>query len=262
MRLPDPGKSRALLLGCTCYTGPSLPGLPAVAGNRAGLKDVLTSPWGTGLAPEHCLVLKGADHVRDEIGSRLTALAGEAEDMLLVYYAGHGLIGPNGELFLALPGTRSNLDLVAWTALPFSLVRSALADPGIRARNRVLILDCCFSGIAIDVMSGVTSAVRGQLEMAGTCTLASSPANRPSIAPPGSPYTAYTGELLHLLRHGSASQPELLTLTAIHEHLLCALCDYLAARYRQFCGCVEMLVVNRPPGGCGGHPVPGTAFLA
>jgi YVTN family beta-propeller protein len=220
MRLPDPGRSRALVLGCSSYEDPALPCIPAVVGNRAGMKDVLTSPWGTGLAPEHCLVLEEADHVRDVIGSQLTTLAGEAEDMLLVYYAGHGLIGPNGELFLALPGTRG--DLAAWTALPFDLVRSALA--GAHARNRVLILDCCFSGLAInDYMSEVTSAVRGQLEVVGICTLASSPANRPSSAPPGEQYTAYTGELLDFIWHGSADQPELLTLTAIHEHLVLAL---------------------------------------
>ena len=143
--------------------------------------------------------------------------------MLLVYYAGHGLIGPNGELFLALPETRSDPDLVSWTALPFHLVRSALAGTTCRARNRILILDCCFSGLAIDHMSEVTSAVSGQIEVAGTCTLASSPANRPSSVQPGAQYTAYTGEILHLLRHGSADLPELLTLTAIHEHLVRAL---------------------------------------
>jgi hypothetical protein len=54
-------------------------------------------------------VLKEADLVPAGIGKRLTALASEAEDMLLVYYAGHGLIGGNGELFLALPGTHGGL---------------------------------------------------------------------------------------------------------------------------------------------------------
>jgi hypothetical protein len=71
-------------------------------------------------------MLEEADHVPTQIGSRLTALAGEAEDMLLVYYVGHGLIGRNGELFLALPETQS--DMASWSALPFDLVRSTLAD--------------------------------------------------------------------------------------------------------------------------------------
>ena len=227
MRLPDPGRSRALVLGCSSYDDPLLPDLPAVAGNRTGMQQVLTSPEGTGLALEHCVVLEEAEHVPAEIGSRLTALVGEAEDMLLVYYAGHGLIGRNGELFLALPRTRSDGGMVSWTALQFDLLRSTLA--GARARNRILILDCCFSGLAIDTMAGVASTVSGQLAVAGTCTLASSPANRPYSVPRGSDYTAhtsytaYTGEFLHLLRNGSADLPELLTVTAIHEHLVRAL---------------------------------------
>lgn len=225
MRLPDPDTSRALLLGCGTYTDPSLPALPSVRGNLTGMKEALTSPGGTGLTDGHCVVLNEAEHTPAGIGGHLTALAGEAEDMLLVYYAGHGLIGPNDELFLALPDTRGDRDLVSWTALPFRLVSEALA--GARARNRIIILDCCFSGLAIGAMSGteagVESAVSLQLKVAGTCTLASSPANRTSSAPPGEQYTAYTGELLSLLSDGAPGQPELLTLTAIHDHLARAL---------------------------------------
>jgi hypothetical protein len=51
MRLPDPGRSRALMLGCSRYADPSLPELSAVVGNRAGMRDVLTSREGTGLPP-------------------------------------------------------------------------------------------------------------------------------------------------------------------------------------------------------------------
>ena len=68
MRLPDPGQSRALVLGCSSYADSSLPELSAVAGNRTGMEDALTSTWSTGLAPEHCVVLKEADLVRAEIG--------------------------------------------------------------------------------------------------------------------------------------------------------------------------------------------------
>ena len=220
-RLPDPKKSRALLLGFASYSDPSLPGLPSVKGNLSGLNEVLTDPEETGLPPEHCITVSETDDVQGLIGSKLHDLAAQADDMLLVYYAGHGLIGPNGELFLALPQTQNHPDLVAWTSLRFQLVRSAVASA--RAHNRIIILDCCFSGRALGTMAGVASAVSGQLEASGTCTLASSPANSPSSAPLDKQYTAYTGELLDLLRNGSPSQPELLTLTSIHEHLAWAL---------------------------------------
>ncbi|MFI9327092.1 caspase family protein [Kitasatospora sp. NPDC052868] len=216
MRLPDPPRSRALLLGSSTYADPDLPELPAVVNNIADLAAVLTSPWGTGLAREHCVPEPNRPDLAG-IGALLVAAAAQAEDLLLVYYAGHGLVGPDGELYLSLPGTSSDPELIAWTGLPFSLLRRTLATA--RAVNRVLILDCCFSGMAIDTMASATSVVAGQLEAAGTCTLASSPANRPSIAPSEARHTAYTGELLNLLEHGSADSAEYLTLLAIHEHL-------------------------------------------
>ncbi|MFJ3588284.1 caspase family protein [Streptomyces sp. NPDC090231] len=226
MRLPDPQRSRAVLLGFDTFTDPGLFDLPAVEHNIADLAEVLTSPWGTALPNNHCAKRDKDGPAGDlgdltSIGTRLVAAAKEAEDLLLVYYAGHGLIGPDGELYLSLPGTCSEPDLVAWTGIPFALVRRTLANA--RADSRVLILDCCFSGQAIGAMATTTSVVAGQLEVAGACTLASSPANRPSNAPVGARHTAYTGELIDFLRHGTADAAELLTLQTIHEHLARAL---------------------------------------
>ncbi|MCX5194701.1 caspase family protein [Streptomyces sp. NBC_00249] len=220
MPLPDPVRSRALLLGSSRYTDPDLPDLPAVLNNVEDLANVLRSPWGTALSDRHC-VPRVDEETLPAVGARLVEAAAEAEDLLLVYYAGHGLVGPDGELYLSLPGTSSDPSLIAWTGVPFGLVRRTLATA--RAASRVLVLDCCFSGQAIDLMAADTSVVSGQLAVSGTCTLASSPANRPSHAPSAARYTAYTGELLDLLHRGSEDAAEFLTLLGIHEHLARAL---------------------------------------
>ncbi|WP_174186976.1 WD40 repeat domain-containing protein [Nocardia barduliensis] len=216
MRLPDPARSRAVLLGTSTFTDPELPDLPGVRNNLTDLAAVLTSDWATALPREHCVVLSDESD-RGIIGGALNAAAAQAQDLLLVYYAGHGLIGRAGSLYLSLPNTRSAREMVEWTAFPFGILRDTLA--GAQADNRVLILDCCFSGLAIDLMTDVSSAVAGQLEVAGTCTLTSSPANQPSRAPASARFTAYTGEMLELLHRGPADDAELLTITAIHEHL-------------------------------------------
>ncbi|PPJ36357.1 hypothetical protein C5E45_20095 [Nocardia nova] len=216
MRLPDADLSRALLLGASKFSDAELPDLPAVRNNLTALAEILTSSWATALAPQHCVALPDEDD-RSVIGDRLTSAAEQAEDMLLVYYAGHGLIGPDGDLYLSMPATRIGRKMLAWTALPFETVRRTLADA--RAENRILILDCCFSGRAIGTMTDVTSAVVSQISVKGTCTLASSPANRPSSAPTTAKFTAYTGELLHVLHRGPGDDAELLTINAIHEHL-------------------------------------------
>lgn len=54
MRLPDPQRSRAVLLGFDTFTDPGLFDLPAVEHNIADLAEVLTSPWGTALPNNHC----------------------------------------------------------------------------------------------------------------------------------------------------------------------------------------------------------------
>lgn len=216
MRLPDPARSRAVLLGTSTFTDAALPNLPAVRNNLADLAEVLTSEWATGISRADCVVLPDEFNTA-VIGGALRTAAAQAEDMLLIYYAGHGLIGEDGSLYLSLPQTCSDPEMVSWTALPYQLLRRRLANA--QAANRVVILDCCFSGLAIDLMTDVTSAVSGQLTIAGTCTLASSPAHRPSIAPSSARHTAYTGELLELLRRGPCGDADLLTLTAIHEHL-------------------------------------------
>ncbi|MFJ9432464.1 hypothetical protein ACIRQY_22790 [Streptomyces sp. NPDC101490] len=92
-----------------------------------------------------------------------------------------------------------------------------------RAASRVLVLDCCFSGQAIGLMTSDTSVVSGRLEVSGTCT--SPPRSRTGRPTPCRPrgYTAYTGEPLDLLHRGSGDAAEFLTLLGIHEHLARAL---------------------------------------
>ncbi|MFD0392298.1 hypothetical protein ACFQ3Z_03840 [Streptomyces nogalater] len=73
--------------------------------------------------------------------------AQQAESTLLVYYVGHGLIGPGDELYLAARTTdRLTPGLAAHQALPFSALREAVTMCG--AGSVIVVLDCCFSGRA------------------------------------------------------------------------------------------------------------------
>jgi hypothetical protein len=152
------------------------------------------------------------------LGRQLRRVAEEALDLLLVYYAGHGLIGSDSyELYLPLQ--ESQYDDPYYTALPFDGIRRAMRDSP--ARTRVLILDCCFSGRAIeDVMAEPGSALLGQLEVAGTFLLAATPPNVPAMAPTGARNTAFTGALLTAFRDGIPGGPELLTLDDLYRSTL------------------------------------------
>jgi hypothetical protein len=214
--LPDPVQSRALLVGTSRYVDDSLHDLPAVANNLTDLAEALTAAGRGTLLPQSCTVLHNPADL-PTLGRTLSRLAGEATDLFLVYYAGHGLTGPRGnELYLALAGTES--DDPYYSALRFDGIRRAMrASP---ARTRVLLLDCCFSGRAIDdVMAGTREIVLGQLDVAGTYTLTATPANETAMAPLGARNTAFTGALLSVLA-GVKSGSELLTLGEIYAELL------------------------------------------
>jgi len=228
VRLPDGLRSRAVLLGTSQYVDPNLPPLPAVRNNLSDLAAVLTSPDGTGLPVEHCAVLPDQTDV-EVLGAQLETVAAQAQDLLLVYYAGHGLVDAKGKLYLALPRTRR--DQLRWTGLPFSHVQDVILDSP--AANRVLILDCCFAGRAIEAMSDPQSVVSGQIEIAGTYTLTSTSANAVSHAPKDARHTAFTGQLLDVLRSGTADQDELLTLSVIYRNLLRSLASHGMPRPEQ-----------------------------
>ncbi|MEU6063708.1 MULTISPECIES: caspase family protein [Streptomyces] len=216
MGLPDPVRSRAVLIGTRSYGASSALGeLPGVTGNVVRLGRLLTTV--SGLATDNCRALLDRRDDR-EVCQVVRQAAREAEDLLLVYFAGHGLLGPDsGELFLAL--THSDPDDPLYTAVRFSELREAMATSG--ARNRVLILDCCFSGRAIvDAMGpDIDTIALAQTHTRGGYTLTATSANLPSIARPGEPCTLFTGALLDLVEQGIDDAGPYLTLDDLFREL-------------------------------------------
>ncbi len=214
--LANPALSQVVLIGVSAYT--HLPDLPAVRRNVTDLADLLQDHDYWGVPPANCRILLdpgSASEVSQVI--REAAAATEREGLLLVYYAGHGLVGSadDRQLFLGLPAC--DPEVPHEEGLAYDWVQFAVA--GTRARRRVVILDCCYSGRAGAEMGGVTGTdvVADLAASAGTCLLVSAPANRRARSPHGEPHTAFTGELLKFLRDGyqpGPSEPTPPTLTA------------------------------------------------
>ncbi|MEU4541494.1 caspase family protein [Streptosporangium sp. NPDC023825] len=216
MRLPERERSRAVLIGTSQYVDGKLTQLPAVRQNLHDLTAVLTDPVYGIFSPEHCLTLADEGDVR-RLGSQLREAASEAEDLLFVYYAGHGLVGSRRhELYLALPD--SEWDAPEFNSLEYDKLRGAILDSP--ARNRVVILDCCFSGRAIgDLMADPSTAVLGQLDVNGSYILTSAQGNEVALKLPGEKHTAFSGRLIKLLREGVSNGPELLTIDFLYQRL-------------------------------------------
>lgn len=210
MRLPDGAQSRAVLLGSSRFE--HLDDLPAVANNLEAVRSSLVQC--TGLPEWNCTTLLDAPNV-EAVGGAVHHAATSAGDLLLVYYAGHGLVRDN-ELHLALP--RTNPDLAAWSSVPIRTLAKTVRDSP--ADNRVLVLDCCFSGRAVNALGSARDIIYAQIQIKGTYTLASSPDNEVSFARPEQTYTEFTGGLIDILWNGYQGAGEYLTLEDLYRALL------------------------------------------
>ncbi|AOR29734.1 hypothetical protein BFF78_00270 [Streptomyces fodineus] len=145
----DFSRSRAILLGTSEYTA-GFDGrrpMPAALHSLTEMRKVLTGPceW-----PKPRVKELPNQHDSGKLLRTITGLIGDVEDVLLFYYVGHGLPLPeNGryDLGLALTDTDDDPAHRALTSLRLRDLREVLAQNS-SARIKILVLDCCSSGIA------------------------------------------------------------------------------------------------------------------
>jgi hypothetical protein len=214
--VPDYSRSWAVLIGTSVYSDPQFPPLPAVANSLRGMRELLTDPGLCAWPAERTRVLKDPSDVR-RLVQTLRRLARESADVLLVYFAGHGTISRRGKLCMILTDTEStDTDI---TGLEFERVREVLLHDS-PARTKIVILDCCYSGRAIEVLAGA-DVVADSTEIHGAFTMTASDHTAHVVAldqQPGAP-TSFTGELLDLVRTGIVDGPAKLTLNDVYVHL-------------------------------------------
>ncbi|MEV4513662.1 YqgE/AlgH family protein [Dactylosporangium sp. NPDC049525] len=214
--LSDPRRSRVVLVGSSTYD--NFPAIPAVTNNLTALRDVLIDPQRWGLDPDACRVVHNPETPRDvHAVMRRAAAEVDVSGLLLLYFAGHGVIDPDtGVLHLAVG--QSMPDSAYSSAVPFDWVRRLVQ--GSRSAHRVVILDCCYAGRAIPGL-GVAddAALATQVEIDRSCVMVAASGNRIALAPPDEPLTAFTGVLVELLRDGVGGGPALLDLGTLHEEI-------------------------------------------
>ncbi|SDJ30511.1 WD40 repeat [Nonomuraea maritima] len=195
--------------------------LPRVAAVRATVTDL-----GRCLVERAGLPASGLSVLLDpaapaDLSEALERAAREATSVLMFHYVGHGVFGPDHELYLA---THATTDLgqgpPGRQALPYATARQILASSS--AEHVVMVLDCCFTGggrpIPVRAVDRVFHAA-----WPGAYVLASSSREANSWALPGVQHTALTGALLRLLAEGDPAGPEAFTLDHLHHHLARAL---------------------------------------
>jgi hypothetical protein len=133
------GGRHALLIATESYADPGLRRLTAPGGDARALAEVLADPEIAGFEvttlvdePHHVVGEAIGDFYRDRRRDELT----------LLYFTGHGVKDDDGSLYLAMANTRR--DSLMFTALAAGQIDRAMA--GSASRQKVLVLDCCYSG--------------------------------------------------------------------------------------------------------------------
>jgi hypothetical protein len=207
--LPDPRASRAVLVGVSDYA--SLEKLPAVGNNIETLRQVLTDPDLWGLPEEHCVALLNPASV-DDVLEAVHAAASEAADALVFYFAGHGLLDDRSDLYLALPGAASDR---LYRAVRYDDIRREIVGTARACYGKVAILDCCYSGRALQGGMGGSVELADHARVDGTYLMTASAETSVALAPPDEDYTAFTGALVDKLVHGLPDGPDLLDMETL-----------------------------------------------
>ena len=153
----------ALIIGSSEFEDASLAKLKAPDADVAALAEVLRSVEIGGFDEVKTLVNEPFAAIYQEIADFFAGK--KRDDLLLLYFSGHGVLDDQGRLFLTVKNTRRNL--LRGTSIPATFVSDEM--DGSNSRRQVLILDCCHSGaFARGTKGGVGASVGTAATFKGT----------------------------------------------------------------------------------------------
>jgi Caspase domain len=211
--------SRAVLVGVSAYEYAELTPIRAARNSLDVMQSLLTDPELCDWPPELVTTIINPVYAPDMVG-RIADLAEEATEVLLMYYVGHGLLSPRGQLCLSVTSTRPDrpqITGVSWDVLS-DILRTC------PARIRIAILDCCFAGQAIEALStGSDIGLADITHIEGVYTLTATTRNRTAHVPrlelQDNSCTSFTGALRDLIQTGIPGRPTWLTFSDIYPVL-------------------------------------------
>ena len=138
----------ALIIGISRYMNNSrgVRNLDYADADAKALYDFLQQPLAGGFERENMLLLSNEDATLARIRSALTSFVAKASenDLLLIFFAGHGDRDPYAEQNLYLIVHDTSLDAMSQTALSMPDLRRYV-DQNVRSKRLVLLLDACHS---------------------------------------------------------------------------------------------------------------------
>jgi hypothetical protein len=211
--------SRAVLVGVSAYEYAEFPPIRSARNSLEAVCSLLADPALCAWPPEWITVIANPISAAG-LATQIADLAESTTGVLLLYYAGHGVLSASGELCLTVTSTRPDRPKIS--GLPWETLGEVLR--GCPATVRLAILDCCFAGQATETLaSGSGLGLADIAHVEGVYTLAATTRNRAAhVLPPGQQDTActsFTGELRDLIHSGIPGKAPRLTFTDIYPVL-------------------------------------------
>ena len=198
----------ALLIGVSEYE-PGLNPLPAAVKDIEALRRVLQDPEMGGFDEVKTLANPESHTMQFEIEAVFDGRT--KDDLVLLFFSGHGIKDDAGRLYFASRITRKNIkgDLIRSTAVPTSFIHDIMNNS--RAKRQAIILDCCFSGAfdpALQAKDDGSVDLQSQLGAEGRVVLTSSSSTQYSFEQQGSDLSIYTRYLVEGIETGAADRDE------------------------------------------------------
>jgi branched-chain amino acid transport system substrate-binding protein len=211
----------ALLIGVSEYQ-PGLNTLPATTKDIEALKKVLQNPEIGNFTEVKTLI----NPDRQEMGEAIEGIFSDRskDDLVLLYFSGHGIKDESGKLYFANSITRKNTSGVLFkaTAVAASYIHDIMNSS--RSKRQVVILDCCFSGAFADgvlVKDDGFVDIKNQLGGEGRAILTSSTSTQYSFEESNGDLSTYTRYLVQGLETGAADRESdsWISVDELHEYV-------------------------------------------
>jgi uncharacterized caspase-like protein len=136
------GKNKALIIGINQYEDPGFERLKYAESDAKAIYDVLINPDIGEFAKEDVILLTGK--TKPEVEESLETILNQAkkDDLVFIYFAGHGKLDKLGNLCLVTRNTKT--DTLLATSVRLDDIRGIIDQSD--CRRIVFVIDSCFSG--------------------------------------------------------------------------------------------------------------------
>ena len=215
-------KKVALLIGVSEYE-PGLTPLPSALKDIEALQQVLVHPDMGGFAETDITVLRNPQQYDIQLAVYTLFAGRHKDDLVLLFFSGHGIKDDQGRLFLSTRQTRKTErgELMTPTAVAASSIHEQMTKS--RSKRQIVILDSCFSGAFAEGMAAKDDGridIKAQLGGEGRAVLASSSAVQYSFEQESEGLSIYTRYLIEGMRTGAADADEdgHISIDELHEY--------------------------------------------